>query len=620
MNAASRKAFAITGKDTGSPFLRFLAEGRAGEDLASFEVAAASLGIDEEIDAVSLVDWYRQLNHGYPFLDYSKEETRAIDANLMGAYAAADHAPPIVTDRDSLYRVLAPGRIEGGSSKPQPLSEQLIAGLLRASAGITHLRQLSHSMTTLRTSPSGGARHPTDLGVQLGSAWPADLTGSWWYDPLEHRLTRAPHDHVADLSGVAPAAIVFIISSHVRRAMWRYRDVRAFRPVVIDAGHVVETLLSVIAYAGWTGWWQAAPRLVEAAGEFDPVFGYVVAMPDATRPVLPMDTFTTPRGESNGELRTNPLISLTVTRKAVIGENHLRRNARLTLTPTMIDTLAYATPSSRRNRPSSPGLTRARYGLTETEFDALLDAGFLLCDAKGDPLWKLMRTWSENDWFLSLLVHACEVAGASEVQPPLAGPIALYPPSLPCALDLRRTSRALTALPVPEPQAERLLTSLATANRGIRIILSTRQHLGSLQSGTYNVRDGSYELMTVAVPSEEDVVAAAIGQPWARQFSCIVWIVPIPSSEPGAWEASLIECGRVAQRLTLAICDEPRIGIFQSPALIDEMLGALLAGPAPIDGAYMVGVGATEPLKEDATLPRRFQPSSLFVACRSTPS
>src|SRR6266446_6607541 len=113
VNAVSCKAFAITGKDTGSPFLRFLAEGRGGEDRATFEAAAASLGIDEEIDTDGFVDWYRQLNHGYPFLDYSKAETRAVDANLMSAYAAADHAPPIVTRRDALSRVLAPGKIDG---------------------------------------------------------------------------------------------------------------------------------------------------------------------------------------------------------------------------------------------------------------------------------------------------------------------------------------------------------------------------------------------------------------------------------------------------------------------------------------------------------------------------
>src|SRR5688572_32356434 len=43
-----------------------------------------------------------------------------------------------------------------------------------------------------------------------------------------------------------PYTTLFRSASHVHRAMWRYRDVRSFRPVIMDAGHIVETLLAVI--------------------------------------------------------------------------------------------------------------------------------------------------------------------------------------------------------------------------------------------------------------------------------------------------------------------------------------------------------------------------------------
>lgn len=612
INATSRKSFSISGKDSGCPFLWFLASGRDSDFTAPFEAAVKSLGVDETIASTSFLDWYRQLNHGYPFLDYSKEETRLLDTDLMAAYAATEQAPPIITERAALGRSLAHGKLEFGVSKPQEPSENLIAGWLRAAAGITQVRHLFHSTIAFRTSPSGGARHPTDLGLHLSGDWPAGLAGNWWYDPLDHKLMPTPDEHLTRVSTTSPTSAIFIVSSHVRRAMWRYRDARAFRPVIIDAGHVVETLLSVIAYTGWIGWWRPAAGFVESAGDLDPVFGYIIATPNKQPVDVSIDSPTLINRNTTGRLRTNPLISLRAATQEVVGENHFNHGSPITLTPSMIDTLAYATPSSRNDRPTAISDIQTRYSITTAELDALVNAGLLLPEAEGDRLWTLTRMWSKHDWFLSLLAHSCEAAGSVNLPPRLVEFAHSCPSSLPQALDLRRTSRALFASPLPVRVAEDLLASLAVSHNGIGVVLSTRHQLGSLECGTYLLHDGSYKFQTSTVPSEDEVMAAAIGQPWARQFSCIVWLIPDPASEPGHWEAALIECGRVAQRLTLAICDDPQIGIFQSPALVDNKLSDILNAHALIDGAYMIGIGMTEHNTNDETA-KRFQPSSLFA-------
>lgn len=609
VNATSRKAFTITGKESGSPFLHFLASGRTTDNQAAFEAAVRSLGVDDSMEANSgaFVAWYRQLNYGYPFLDYSKGEARSVDADLMSAYAESGEAPPVITERVSPIRGLTPGRILSSQSVPQEASEDLIAGWLRATGGITHLRQLSHSMIAFRTSPSGGARHPTDLGVRLGDAWPGGLAGNWWYEPLNHGLTAAASD-VVGAPPLRPTEAVFTISSHVRRAMWRYRDVRAFRPVLIDAGHVVETLIAVISYCGWTAWWQPAAGFVESGGDLDPVFGYVIATPERLPP-LPADGLPTPEkmGVATEPLRTNPLISLHATPHGLAGENHLQRGTPRSLTPAMIDTLAYATPSSRGDRPTMVQ-DLLKNDLTVDDLQSLVDGGFLLADSAGSRLWKLARAWSEHDWFLSLLVHCCAITDA---RPSLAEPTAFRSPYLPQALDRRRTSRSLIDLPLPAGKAADLLASLNSPPPGLKIVLSTRHCLASLERGTYLLGDQGFEFQTSDVPSDEQIVTAAIGQPWARPFSCIVWLIPSGSLCPGLWEAAMIECGRVAQRLTLAVCDDPRVGVFQSPALVDDKLAGLLAGHASLDGAYLIGIGVIAQAPSHLAAPR-FLPSSLF--------
>src|SRR4051812_24388108 len=92
VNAVKRQAFMVAGKDSGSPFLGWLAEGRQGTT-PEFEGAAEHLGIDQTIDAKSFLGWYRQLNFGYPFLDYSVDDGRHADARLMEAYSTGPGVP-----------------------------------------------------------------------------------------------------------------------------------------------------------------------------------------------------------------------------------------------------------------------------------------------------------------------------------------------------------------------------------------------------------------------------------------------------------------------------------------------------------------------------------------------
>ena len=100
----------------------------------------------------------------------------------------------------------------------------------------------------LRTSPSGGSRHPMEAYVL---AWNVDgLTpGVYHYDSAERELVdlRRPFSSsdlpplLAHQTYFARAAGVVVMCAVFPRMMWRYGHSRAYRTVLIDTGHLGQT-------------------------------------------------------------------------------------------------------------------------------------------------------------------------------------------------------------------------------------------------------------------------------------------------------------------------------------------------------------------------------------------
>ena len=129
----------------------------------------------------------------------------------------------------------------------EPLTLLQLSFLLWATQGVKGIRGKSYA--TLRTVPSGGARHgfETYLLVQNVEGL---LPGAYHYLPTEHaleylRAVDGPEEAVAaSLCGqkwASKASVVFYWSFVPYRCEWRY-STRAHRPALIDAGHVGQNL------------------------------------------------------------------------------------------------------------------------------------------------------------------------------------------------------------------------------------------------------------------------------------------------------------------------------------------------------------------------------------------
>jgi SagB-type dehydrogenase family enzyme len=130
--------------------------------------------------------------------------------------------------------------------------------LLGLTGGVHHWASLGdHGDVPLKTSPSGGARHPIELYVcaRRVEGLPAGL---YHYDGGCHRLNLlASHRRRVRVQRYLPtqfwyegaAALVFF-TAVTARYLWKYTYARAYRALLIEAGHQCQTFCLSATWLG----------------------------------------------------------------------------------------------------------------------------------------------------------------------------------------------------------------------------------------------------------------------------------------------------------------------------------------------------------------------------------
>jgi SagB-type dehydrogenase family enzyme len=199
----------------------------------------------------------------YPFVDYSEPDALATDRAMMDAYDLEGPRPanvksypgtPISLPLPDSVQVasLSTALALGGFNVPtlrRPGIAELTHVLFCVAGKIGSKQWPGQGELLRRTAPSGGARHPTELYVvalDVEGLGP----GVYHYNVEAHGL-----DPIRDGDGIAAdvaAAVrdigersliechaVLVFTSLVERSMWRYRDSRSYRVILIDVGHMV---------------------------------------------------------------------------------------------------------------------------------------------------------------------------------------------------------------------------------------------------------------------------------------------------------------------------------------------------------------------------------------------
>jgi len=131
-----------------------------------------------------------------------------------------------------------------------PVTFAELSSILALSAGVQQWARTVDGEAPLKTSPSGGARHPIECYVVV-----RDVAGLkpaiYHYSADRHLLERisgeVPVDrmraYVPESGYFAKASAMVFFTAFFARQMWRYPYSRAYRAALIEAGHVCQTFL-----------------------------------------------------------------------------------------------------------------------------------------------------------------------------------------------------------------------------------------------------------------------------------------------------------------------------------------------------------------------------------------
>jgi SagB-type dehydrogenase family enzyme len=116
-----------------------------------------------------------------------------------------------------------------------------------------------------KTSPSAGARHPGEVYL-MALRVKGLKAGLYHYHPAHHRLEMISPNatrekawlYCARQHFVKNAAALFLMTAVFPRTMWKYPHARAYRVVLLDAGHLCQTFCLVATWLGLAPFCTAA--------------------------------------------------------------------------------------------------------------------------------------------------------------------------------------------------------------------------------------------------------------------------------------------------------------------------------------------------------------------------
>ncbi|MDE1869998.1 MAG: SagB/ThcOx family dehydrogenase [Candidatus Micrarchaeota archaeon] len=213
------------------------------------------------------LDFYMSIRD-YPFLDYTQPDAHNLDNHKMSEYFK-DSSPPNIYknyktrvgsislfqnlnsfDKINIKKLLLENVVDSSPSK-LPLSKTQVSDILFYTFGKTGTVKFpNQGEFLLKTSPSGGARHPIEAYVVILNS--KLRKGVFHYSVEKNMLelinsnvqTKKLKNIIHELKNGPPFEVkaIIILSAIFERSMWRYREPRSYRVVLHDLGHLLETL------------------------------------------------------------------------------------------------------------------------------------------------------------------------------------------------------------------------------------------------------------------------------------------------------------------------------------------------------------------------------------------
>ena len=194
-----------------------------------------------------------------------------------------------------------------------PVTAGELATLLALSVGVQHWARTAAGEVPLKTSPSGGARHPIECYVVVRQVR-GIRSGVYHYAAGDHVLERIRgpvppvrmRAYVPSSGYFARASAMVFFTAVFERQLWRYPYSRAYRAALIEAGHVCQTFLLTATAIGLAPYcvMGLADSLIEEDLGLDGITESVMYCAGVGRP--PRGTDWAPLTRGTLEARPNP--------------------------------------------------------------------------------------------------------------------------------------------------------------------------------------------------------------------------------------------------------------------------------------------------------------------------
>ena len=611
---STRRAFSAIGPDVVPDVIRILVG--AGRGARQQDILQRVAGIDAKdvtriiesgllVDAASyrregnrsFVAHYHRASHDYPFQDYFDPEWRQKEEELLKVYDALWPPPSAMAEREGNFIALPEPNFQTLESGPGASPVVWLAAVLRYTFGGIGEIRTSRVTCLRRTSPSGGARHPTEGLLLLPTRLESIPAGAYWYDVKRHGLVETTDGAELAYAGSSTGGFGIAIRSRVERAMWRYRDLRAWRPVLLDAGHIIETLSLLAVRGGYETKVYTPPPA--SRNDLRWIDEPNVAIFWASKELGKADPLFAPqkltRGATEGrQYQTNPAAFLSFRDGSLKGETVWPEPHLIDLDFVHLRILNHCLPSNRGDRIGTPeGVQEAIPETTETHLNDLCQAGLLLPHLDAVPLYQAARLWVRHGWYLSLL--AVLQARSQDHEPPSYS--AIQGQDVLCSLApmlTRRTQRSFPREPVSVAQLTKLLSrSFPKSLPGEIQVFVVSLNISDLAGGLYR-----WDVVQSSVApvlghlSRTDARRMAVGQEPIETAAAVILLVrQIQIQSAKAYEMDLLDLGRLGQRLCL-VAEELNLGLFLTPAVADAHTMVKLGVENPEETViYLFAVG-----------------------------
>lgn len=581
--------------------------------------------IDSTITPVNYTKLYQLANYNYPFRDYADPDWLEKDLKLMDQYKQHITPPSIYQKISGQKIALEKPDMESSNfnlKQPNKITEKFISNLLFLTLGRITLIKGPTGPLLRRTSPSGGGRHPSEgiiiIKNQIGDIAP----GVYTYDTDTHSLVRMDiNEEMNDrIIGQKTSDISILLYTCHERAMWRYRDIRAFRPMLIDIGHITETFRLLAAKSGCEFLegditeasqiadlielnWMKTPAfkiLHISSQETDSNLEHSIPAPQRLSPIMQ----ETNDNIEEDQFLTNPFSWFSVKDGSLYLNVVYPETKQIKIDLDDFNVLTHCLPSQRGDRVTN------RQGISEVVINkdylrkclpALVDNYGLLPKTKAEIWYNDIKEWTVYGWYPSLLQHANAIsASLDQSEPPLNQQIqnveGINLVDLETTLVKRKTVRSFDRKTVRRKLLDNILDSISPKNMNLNMtvylaIFDVESLSNGLYKVTYGDKDWSLEKVKDNV-TREKFQELAIGQyPASAGSFSLILVNKSDIDSPVNYEEQFMSLGKIGQRICL-IATRENLGAFMTPAIKDKDTFEKLGIPNPeLCAAYLFSIG-----------------------------